>query len=159
MSIVTPKPIEFALPLPSRPNCQLHAAVTVRDKSLLVLLTTSLAGETAQETALGSFVYAIPNVCPPLLRNSFVHVDSFLRQRLDPAHPLTTPLCAIESSIDFATRLATILAKRCALPVYVADSMDLREMGGIAPSMVEEEMAVLRRVVEVVVECVGRNGR
>jgi hypothetical protein len=61
---------------------------------------------------------------------------------------LCTQLYTYESSIDFTTRLAKLLARKSKIPVYVGNSMEFSSagMGGT----VEEEMAGLKAVVEVV---------
>ena len=55
--------------------------------------------------------------------------------------PLSTTLCSAGYSIDYATRLSKILARRMHLPVYVGCSMSF---AGISP---EEEIEGLSVVV------------
>lgn len=65
------------------------------------------------------------------------------------APSLSTPLYTQSSTLDFATRLAKVLAKRVGKPVYVGNSISFAAagMGGT----VEEEMEAFKRCVEVVV--------
>jgi hypothetical protein len=68
---------------------------------------------------------------------------------------LSTPLYTYESSVEFTTRLAKLLARKTRKPVYVGNSMSFAStgMGGT----VEEEMEGFKKVVEVVMDAV-RNG-
>jgi hypothetical protein len=70
------------------------------------------------------------------------------KQRIHTGQTLCTQLYVYESSIDFAVRLAKLLARKTARPVYVGNSMSFEStgMGGT----VEEEMDVLKKVVQVV---------
>ena len=63
---------------------------------------------------------------------------------------LSTPLYTYESSVEFASRLAKLLARKTGKPVYVGNSISFASagMGGT----VEEEMEGFKRVVEVVLE-------
>ncbi|MCJ1461427.1 hypothetical protein MMC07_000024 [Pseudocyphellaria aurata] len=62
--------------------------------------------------------------------------------RFQPSEPLSTALYSIKSSIDFATRVAKILAKRTELPAYVGCSV---AFGG---ATVEEELEGVKLAVE-----------
>ncbi|KAL9063377.1 MAG: hypothetical protein Q9161_009502, partial [Pseudevernia consocians] len=62
--------------------------------------------------------------------------------RLNPSEPLSTSLYAVPGSIDFATRVAKILARRTGLPTYVGCS------AVFGSSVIEEEMAAVRAAVE-----------
>lgn len=68
---------------------------------------------------------------------------------------LSTPLYHVESSIEFTTRIAKLLARKTGKPVYVGNSVSFASagMGGT----VEEEMEGFRKVVDVVMEEVGRS--
>jgi hypothetical protein len=70
---------------------------------------------------------------------------------------LSTPLYTYESSVEFTTRLAKLLARKTARPVYVGNSISFEGagMGGT----VEEEMEGFKRVVEVVVDEVSKSDR
>ena len=63
--------------------------------------------------------------------------------RLNPSDPLCTSLYTDPSSIDFATRVAKIVAKKSGRPTYVGCSVNLG-MG----ARVEEEMEALRVAVD-----------
>jgi hypothetical protein len=63
---------------------------------------------------------------------------------------VSTPLYTYESSVEFTTRLAKLLARRTKRPVYVGNSISFAGagMGGT----VEEEMEGFKKVVEVVMQ-------
>ena len=69
-----------------------------------------------------------------------------MQQRFQPTEPLCTPLYAIPGSIDFATRVAKILARRTNKPTYVGCSATFGSYG------IEEEMAGVKIVVEQVMK-------
>ena len=77
------------------------------------------------------------------------------KKRLNQGQTLSTPLYTYESSIEFTTRLAKLLARKTGKPVYVGNSVSFASagMGGT----VEEEMEGFRKVVNVVVEEVERS--
>jgi hypothetical protein len=54
-------PIEVSFPLPRAPHTNIHLQLTNNGPNLLLFLTTS-SPESATSSALGSFVYAMPNV-------------------------------------------------------------------------------------------------
>lgn len=70
---------------------------------------------------------------------------------------LCTQLYTYESSIDFTTRLAKLLARKSKRPVYVGNSMSFSSagMGGT----VEEEMEGFKAVVEVVMAEVDKSSQ
>ena len=78
-----------------------------------------------------------------------------LSQRSNPSRTLSTPLYTYESSVEFTTRLAKLLARRTKKAVYVGNSISFASagMGGT----VEEEMAGFKKVVEVVMEEVQKS--
>jgi Proteasome assembly chaperone 4 len=78
-----------------------------------------------------------------------------LQQRINPGQTISTPLFTHESSLDFTTRLAKLLARKSGKPVYVGNSISFAGagMGGT----VEEEMQGFKKVVEVVMEEVRKN--
>ena len=69
---------------------------------------------------------------------------------------LSTPLYTYESSVEFTTRLAKLLARKVGRPIYVGNSISFASagMGGT----VEEEMEGFKKVVEVVMEEVQKSG-
>lgn len=71
-------------------------------------------------------------------------------QRIHPGQTLSTPLYTYESSLDFTTRLAKLLARKVGRPVYVGNSISFASagMGGT----VEEEIEGFKKVVEVVLD-------
>ena len=68
---------------------------------------------------------------------------------------LSTPFYTYASSVDFATRLAKLLARKTERPVYVGNSISFESagMGGT----VKEEMEGFKRVVAVVMDEVGKS--
>lgn len=69
-------------------------------------------------------------------------------QRVNPGQTISTPLYSYESSVDFATRLARLLARKSGKPVYVGNSISFASsgMGGT----VEEEMEGFKKIVQVI---------
>lgn len=179
---------QISIPLPRSLDTRLYIHLTVRPKSILLMVTTASADEATTPTPLGSFVYAIPDVCfcfhPRVLFNlrpepfflSWFLLLSFSKdpsetetpphpqlkykqdkvfsltpkkKRFNPSQPLCTPLMTVEPTLEFATRLARLVAKRSGLPTYVGNSVSLMSagMGGTA----DEEMEAFRAVVDAVV--------
>jgi hypothetical protein len=68
---------------------------------------------------------------------------------------LSTPLYTYETSLDFATRLAKLLARKTERPVYVGNSISF-ESAGIGGT-VHEEMEGFKRVVAVVMDEVRKS--
>ena len=71
--------------------------------------------------------------------------------RFNPAEALCTTLYAIPSNVDFATRVAKIVAKRAGKPTYVGCSVGFGGVGG----EVEEEMEGLKVAVEGILGVLG----
>lgn len=74
-------------------------------------------------------------------------------QAYNPSEALSTPLLLEEPTIDLATRVARLLARKTKTPVYVSSSMSFAEtvLGG----SIEEEMAAFRDVMALVVDKIG----
>ncbi|RSL77830.1 hypothetical protein BHE90_007438 [Fusarium euwallaceae] len=123
--------VELSVPLPRSLDTRIYLRLSTKAKSVLLNLTTASQDELATPTSMGSFVYALPN-------------------RLNPVQPLSTTLYSSESSVEFTTRLAKLLARRMQLPVYVSNSMSFADagMGGT----VEEEMEAFKTIVQIVLE-------
>ncbi|KAJ9655058.1 hypothetical protein H2198_005999 [Neophaeococcomyces mojaviensis] len=120
------QPLEISFALPKAPHAILHGHLTFLEACAIIHLTTSEMGESGSSTApLGSFVYAMPD-------------------RSNEKNVISTALSSTGSSIDYATRLSKILARKMKLPVYVGCSMSF---AGITP---EEEIEGLTRIVEEV---------
>jgi hypothetical protein len=62
LSLAASKSLELSFPLPHAPQTSTHLHLTNHRTSLLVFLTTSSADAAVAAAALGSFVYAMPNV-------------------------------------------------------------------------------------------------
>lgn len=135
--------IEFSLPVPRAPHAILHARLSFLTGCAMIHLTTSELGESGSLHApLGSFVYSMPGVSLPS-RNCFAAAANLMiPQSQNNREALSTTLCSAGYSIDYATRLSKILARRLRLPVYVGCSMSF---AGISP---EEEMEGLSLVVK-----------
>lgn len=117
-------PMELSFEMPRAPHIVVHAHVTRLKTSSMLHLTTSESGSTAVSTAaMGSFVYAMPD-------------------RLNARDAISTELVATDATVEFATRLAKILARRTMKPVYVGCSLSLKDI------TTEEEMEVLRKIVD-----------
>ncbi|PMD24025.1 hypothetical protein NA56DRAFT_669231 [Hyaloscypha hepaticicola] len=136
MAEVSFRPIELSFPLPKAPETRIHLQLTIQTTSILLFLTTVLNGDTSTAAPLGSFVYALPD-------------------RMNPGQTISTPLFTYESSVEFTTRLARLLARKTGKPVYVGNSISFAStgMGGT----VEEEMEGFKKVVEVVMDEVRQN--
>ncbi|TQN70166.1 hypothetical protein CSHISOI_05294 [Colletotrichum shisoi] len=127
---------QLSMPLPRSLDTRIHVHLTTKTKAATLFLTSVTQDEQSGPAALGSFVYALPN-------------------RLDPAQPISTAIYSVESTLEFTTRMAKLLAKRTNLPVYVGCSINL---GGSAMGLsVEEEMEAFRAIVDVVTERLKRN--
>ena len=76
------------------------------------------------------------------------------KQRYNPSQPLSTPLYTLPSSLDFATRLAKVLARKTGKAVHVGSSVTFA--GAAQGGSVEEEMDGFKAVVENVLREVER---
>ncbi|RMZ81850.1 hypothetical protein DV738_g2092, partial [Chaetothyriales sp. CBS 135597] len=120
----SPKPIELVFPVPKHPHLRCHVRLSILAKCATVYVTTSDLDMPSSQAPLGSFVYALPD-----------------RQE----NAISTALSTSVPNIDYATRLAKILARKFNQPVYVGCSINL------AGVTVEEEMEGLREIVDKVV--------
>jgi hypothetical protein len=140
-------PLELSFPLPKAPHTTLHMHLTFMTSSATVFLTTTVIGESGATNApLGSFVYAMPDVCTASLPNSS-YFNQMLRpdvQRVNPPNVISTPLYTSTSSIDYTNRTAKILARKMSMPVYVGCSINF---SGITT---DEEIEGLRKVIGMV---------
>ncbi|KAK0129689.1 hypothetical protein ONS96_000251 [Cadophora gregata f. sp. sojae] len=127
---VSGQPIQLSFPLPKAPDTRIHIHLTVQATSILLFLITAMNGDTST-VPLGSFVYALPD-------------------RLNPGQTLSTPLYTYESSVEFTTRLAKLLARKTKKAVYVGNSISFASAG--LGGTVEEEMEGFKKVVKVVLD-------
>jgi len=143
-------PIQLSLPLPRSLDTRIYLQLTIRAKSITLFVTTASSEEAGAPTPLGSFVYAIPDVCSKLMTpcpSSSTHqLNTF--QRYNPSQPLSTPLNTVEPTIEFTTRLAKLVAKKSQLPTYVANSVSF--MGAGLGGSVEEELEAFKQVAGLV---------
>ncbi|KAH7360748.1 hypothetical protein BKA65DRAFT_547461 [Rhexocercosporidium sp. MPI-PUGE-AT-0058] len=135
ISRVSGQPTQLSFPLPKAPDTRIHIQLTIQATSILLFLTTAMNGDTST-VPLGSFVYALPD-------------------RLNPGQTLSTPLYTYESSVEFTTRLAKLLARKTKKAVYVGNSISFASAG--LGGTVEEEMEGFKKVVEVVMEEVKKS--
>lgn len=75
------------------------------------------------------------------------HPPLTISQRYNPSQPLSTPLCTVEPTLEFTTRLAKLLARKTQRPTYVGNSISLASTG--LGGTVDEEMEAFKKVVEV----------
>lgn len=59
------KPFELAITLPQSPGTRIHLHITVLASSLMLFLTSASMDAGQASAAMGSFVYAMPDVCFP----------------------------------------------------------------------------------------------
>ncbi|KAF2395948.1 hypothetical protein EJ06DRAFT_484381 [Trichodelitschia bisporula] len=123
-------PIQLALPLPHALQTRIQLHLTILEKSILLFATTASSDAPSSGCALGSFVYALPDRTNPS------------------APPISTALYPQSQTLDFATRLAKVLARKTGKPTYVGNSVSFSAAG--RGGDVEEEMDGFRRIVEVV---------
>jgi hypothetical protein len=74
---------------------------------------------------------------------------------MNPGQTISTPLFTYESSIEFTTRLARLLARRTGKPIYVGNSISFASAG--LGGTVDEEMEGFKKVVEVVMDEVRKS--
>ena len=153
------RPIELSFPMPKAPETSIHVHLTINTTSLLLFLAPSTSGEASSTASMGSFVYAIPDVCelltiPTLNSLLFGTVLTYL-QRTNTGQTISTPLFVQESTLEFTTRMAKLLARKSGKPTYVGNSLSFVSagMGGT----VEEEMEGFKKVVEVVMTEISRS--
>lgn len=131
------KPVELAITLPSNPHTKIHVHLTLLPTTLIALLTTSTPESPPNTAVLGSYVYAMPD-------------------RYNPSQPISTPLYTVTGSLEFAERMAKLLAKKTGKGCYVSWSGDLS--GGVQGGSVEEEMEAFRAVVKTIVDADAGQG-
>jgi len=56
-------PIELSIPLPRSIDTRIYMQLTIKSKAVVLFLTTASAEEAGAPTPMGSFVYALPDVC------------------------------------------------------------------------------------------------
>ena len=138
-------PIQLSFPLPRSLDSRIYLHLTVKSKAILLFLTTASMEDAGSPTPLGSFVYALPDVRPPS-HMTYIKLLT-LAQRYNPSQPLATPLCTVEPTIEFTTRLAKLLVRKTQRPIYVGNSISFASTG--LGGTVDEEMDAFKKVVEV----------
>lgn len=146
---------EVSFPLPGSLETRIHLSVTASEKSVMVFVTTC-ASDSEATNPMGSFVYALPTVrvyMPLLILIIFTAFPKSLLTLLkskNSSEPLSTALFTAEQTVDFATRLAKLVAKRSGRPTYVSSSLSLQST--ILGGTVEEEMEAFQRVVRITLD-------
>ncbi|KAI1615029.1 hypothetical protein EDD37DRAFT_649969 [Exophiala viscosa] len=121
-------PVEISFPLPKHPHLKFHAHLSFLGTcNIIHLTTTDLDLSDSSLPPMGSFVYAMPDM-------------------INDRNVISTALSTSGSSIDYATRMAKILARRMRRPVYVGCSMNF---AGTTP---EEEMEGLTVAVDQIMQ-------
>ncbi|KAK4044858.1 hypothetical protein C8A01DRAFT_42467 [Parachaetomium inaequale] len=121
-------PIQLSFALPRSLDTRIYLHLTVKAKAIMLFLTTASMEDAGSPTPLGSFVYALPD-------------------KYNPSQPLATPLCTVEPTLEFTTRLAKLLARKTQRPTYVGNSISFASTG--LGGTVDEEMDAFKKVVEV----------
>lgn len=62
-------PMQLSFSLPRSLDTRIYLHLTVKSKAVLLFLTTAAMDDASSPTPLGSFVYALPDVCPDFLPN------------------------------------------------------------------------------------------
>lgn len=75
-------PIQLSFPLPRSLDTRIYMHLTVKAKSVVLLLTTASAEDAGTPPPLGSFVYALPDVCDFQLFCPIIHAPPSPRPRL-----------------------------------------------------------------------------
>ena len=149
--------VQVAFPLPKSLDTKIHLRLSVKAKVIVVYLTTVSADDVGKPVPLGSLVYALPNVscaysCLLILVAANLPALWWLTecQKYNASQPLSTTIYHVEATVEFTIRLAKVLARKTALPVYVANSISLMSTG--LGGTVEEEMEAFKQVVAVVTQ-------
>lgn len=67
MAEIIDEPIQLSFPLPRSLDTRIHLRLTIKSKVIMLFLTTVAADEEDQAVPMGSFVYALPDVCNPVV--------------------------------------------------------------------------------------------
>ncbi|KAJ6078464.1 hypothetical protein N7467_008217 [Penicillium canescens] len=122
------KPQELSFTLPRALHTTAHVHLNFMNHCATVFLATSTPGDSGGSIKpMGSFVYAMPD-------------------RMSPKLTISTTLYTSPPSIEYATRIAKILARRLYMPVYVGCSIDPHSLG----LEVQEEMEGLTSIVNMI---------
>lgn len=63
MEVPVSAPIQVSFPLPRGMETKIHMRLTIQSKAILLFVTTVAAEDSDKLAPMGSFVYAIPDVC------------------------------------------------------------------------------------------------
>ncbi|KAL7930611.1 hypothetical protein V8C35DRAFT_283367 [Trichoderma chlorosporum] len=127
--------VQVSIPLPRSLDTRIFIRITTQARAILLSLTTVAQEDAAAPRPMGSFVYALP--------------DRFNHQQA-----IATTLFSAESSLEFTTRVAKLVARKAELPVYVTNSISLESMG--MGGTVEEEMEAFKSVAEAILSIIPK---
>ncbi|EPS43794.1 hypothetical protein H072_2221 [Dactylellina haptotyla CBS 200.50] len=154
---------QLSVPLPRTADTSLHLHLTIEARHILLFLTTtsanpsidlsilSIPGVNTSSTTGGEDVVNPMRGGDSAVPRGKVGVGSFvyaMPSLTNKKETISTPLIPDMATLETTERIARILARRLQVPVYLGNSMRLTAMGG--GGSVEEEMGVIRDVVEVV---------
>ncbi|KAH8174336.1 proteasome assembly chaperone 4 domain-containing protein [Sarocladium implicatum] len=122
---------ELSMLLPKALDTKIHIRLSSKAKAIMLNLTTASPDELANAA-------------------NMVRQPDPGSQRYEDTQPLSTVLYPHEPTLEFATRIAKILARKLQLPIYVTNSISFANagMGGT----VEEEMEAFRAIVQIVLQ-------
>jgi hypothetical protein len=66
------EPIQLSFPLPRSLDTRIYLHLSIKSKAIVLHLTTAALEDAGASTPLGSFVYALPDVCVSLWDDPFV---------------------------------------------------------------------------------------
>ncbi|KAK6540159.1 hypothetical protein TWF694_008979 [Orbilia ellipsospora] len=161
---------QLAVPLPRTADTSLHLHLTIASHHILLFLTTtsanhslersllSIPGVNTSSTSGGEDVLNPVRAGDSAVPRGRVGVGSFvyaMPSLINKKETICTPLIPDMATLETTERIARILARRLQVPVYLGNSMSFAAMGG--GGSVEEEMGVVKDVVEVVVGAFGKS--
>lgn len=73
--------VELSFPLPKAPDTRIHLRLTIQATSLLLFLTTIVNNDTSTMRPLGSFVYALPDVCLMIVDMTRLQLTEFAENK------------------------------------------------------------------------------
>ncbi|KAK6524764.1 hypothetical protein TWF281_011663 [Arthrobotrys megalospora] len=165
-----PRTHQLSLPLSRTADTSLHLHLTVASRHILLFLTTTSANPSFNLSLLSipgvntsSTVQSGEDILNPMrggdaaVPRGKVGVGSLvyaMPSLTNNKETICTPLIPDMATLETTERIARILARRLQVPVYLGNSMNFAAMG--AGGSVEEEMGVVRDVVETVVGVWGK---
>jgi hypothetical protein len=139
----THKPIELAIQLPQNPSSRLQLHLTILASSVMLFLTSTFVDSTRSSAAMGSFVYAMPDVCScPRTLTPKCRSNYFAPETQPEA---THEYSSLHSSVFFGFHLSNgkgarektqqaVLCKQQRGPDWIRERRDCRRRNGCFPS-------------------------